>query len=161
MNSLWLSSPPFSIFFPRSVLVKVPCTSKGNTKLFCGQQAQVEEGLEQAGRGGCRLKRAVLPTGEAPLRGMNSTQFHTLREAQPIKIKTTKHAAALVNSNWGFIQQRTWPWLCDQAEGVDPFKYSFESLLHTLITPWTLRFHPNWPAFLLREFSGVLYTGWR
>lgn len=48
-------------------------------------------------------KVAMLPTGEAPLREMNSTPLHTLREAQLFKIKTTQHAFAHVKSHWGFI----------------------------------------------------------
>lgn len=50
-------------------------------------------------RVGCRWKRAVLPTGEAPLTEMNSTPLDTLREAQLIKIKTTKRAVPRVNSD--------------------------------------------------------------
>lgn len=81
--------------------MQVPCTSKGNTELFWVHQAHMEGGLARAGQGGMQVEEGS--AGEAPLREINSTQCHTLREAQLIKIKTTKHAVAQVNSNWGLI----------------------------------------------------------
>lgn len=62
-------------------------------------------------RVGCRLKKA-------PLREMNSTQFHTLREAQLIKLKTTKHAVAHVNLNWGLFNRKLDHYFLNRQKGL-------------------------------------------
>lgn len=83
--------------------MKVPAAGKEILNPFVVNKHMRRVDWYRQGRLGCRLKMAMLPTGEAPFRGMNSTPFHTLREAQLIKMKTTKHAVAHVNSDWGFI----------------------------------------------------------